>query len=515
MHRKGHITSKIISERNYEDASDGFAYGKWSRASIKAFNERLDEEYKNFVESFTSKTWRPQPYTEKEVLVPKRRIVHKAEVKDHVAEWAAMLPVEPWIFSTFYYRSPSCVPEKGTHHFVRQEIHELRTCSQEEVYYIVQLDIHHYFYWIDHELMKKTVRGKIKDPCLLAFIDRFIDSYSMGLVLGVKLSQTLSGMFLAPFDRLAVRVFDILKDPERFHYWQDRYVTDKLLTCRSREQAEELAKGVQFLNGRFEQFCREGLKHYSRFADNIVIKHQDKTFLHLVTELAIMVLARDYKLMVNRSWNVHPTWMGNDLCGYVFFHEYTLLRKRNKKGLVKKVAKLRKRGLTKEEIRLQVASRNGFAIHCDSKHLLMTLDINMAKRLGTLVKNRRRKAPFEGMTTEQKRPIEQIVCMGNEKEDEKFIQLLDYKVSDSVIEKNEDGTPKLCIAIRYKCIDHIEKEEGEEPRYVWETDEWYSFSGSKVMIDQAQNDFSKEDLPIPTVVKEFVNKQRKKFYKFT
>ncbi len=515
MHRKGHIASEIISDRNYEAASKGFAHGKGSRASLKTFLDCFKDEYKKFAEAFLKRAWRPQPYTEKEVLIPKRRIVHKASVRDHVAEWAAMLPVEPWIFSTFYHRSPSCVPGKGTHYFVRQEIHELRTCSQEEVYYLVQLDIHHYFYWIEHELMKAIFKRKIKDPFLIAFVERFIDSYGMGLLLGVKLSQTLSGMFLAPFDRLAVRMFDILKDPEKFHYWQGRYVTDKLLTCRSREQADELAKGVQFLNDRFERFCREGLKHYSRFADNIVIKHQDKTFLHIVVELAIMVLTRDYKVMVNKSWNVHPTWMGNDLCGYVFFHDHTRLRKRNKKGLVKKVAKLRKCGLTNEQIRLLVASRTGFAIHCDSRHLLKTLDINMEKRLGTLVKNRRRKAPFEGMTVEQKRPIEQIVCMGSENENEKFVLLLDYQVSDSVIEKNEDGTPKLCIAIKYRCIDHIEHQEGKDPVYVWQEKEWYSFSGSKVMIDQAQNDFSHEDLPIPTVIKEFVNKQRKKFYKFT
>ncbi|EJW91714.1 hypothetical protein EVA_20181 [gut metagenome] len=35
------------------------------------------------------------------------------------------------------------------------------------------------------------------------------------------------------------------------------------------------------------------------------------------------------------------------------------------------------------------------------------------------------------------------------------------------------------------------------------------------MIDQAERDFSKEDLPIATVIREFTNKYKKKFYKFT
>ena len=35
------------------------------------------------------------------------------------------------------------------------------------------------------------------------------------------------------------------------------------------------------------------------------------------------------------------------------------------------------------------------------------------------------------------------------------------------------------------------------------------------MIDQAENDFSREDLPLVTVIREFTNKNRKRFYKFT
>lgn len=61
----------------------------------------------------------------------------------------------------------------------------------------------------------------------------------------------------------------------------------------------------------------------------------------------------------------------------------------------------------------------------------------------------------------------------------------------------------------------MDNPESESPAYVWKDGEYYSFSGSKVMIDQATEDFSTADLPTVTVIKEFINKQRKKFYKFT
>ncbi len=512
MKRKGYISKEIATLQNFEAAFYGFARGKHQRDQVRAFEECLDDNLQTLLEAYIHSTYQISPYRTHEVFKPKHRVIHKSAVRDHVIEWAAVLPVEKWLMDTFYFRSPACVPGKGTHFFVRQEMKELRRCSQKEVYYYVQLDIHHYFPNINHELMKQRYRTKIKDPILLGFLDSFVDSYPQGLILGVKLSQLLSGLYLAPFDRLALKCFRLLDDPDKFRYWQQRYVTDSFMTCRTAEQAAELAKGVDYLNTKFDRFVRQGLNHYSRFADNIVIKHQDKTFLHLMTELAIMVLTRDFLLQVNRSYNIRPTWMGNDLCGYVMYHDHIMLRKRNKQALCRQVSQLRKRGHTKEQIRLKCASRVGFAIHADTKNLLNKL--NMEKRLGTVIKNRKKKAPFEGMTADQKRSIELIICT-DEKEEEKMIQLIDYVIEDSVIEKNEDGTPKRRIAIRYRELDHIDNPDADEPDYVWREQEYYSFSGSKVMIEQAEQDFSREDLPIATVIKEFTNKYKKKFYKFT
>lgn len=512
MKRKGYLSEKIESPDNFKKAFRGYSRGKHHRDAVKHFEEHLDDNLSLLLQNYADSSHHTSPYIKKEVYEPKRRVIHKSPVKDHVIQWAALLPVESWLMDTYYYRSPACVPGKGTHFFIRKEMKELRSCSQEEVYYHVQLDIHHYFPNINHDIMKGRYRDKIKDPKLLHFLDEFVDSSPQGLVLGVKLSQLLSGLYLAPFDRLALRCFDIGADSDKFHYWQNRYVTDCFLTCRTAEQAAELAKGIAYLNAKFDRFVRQGLIHYSRFADNIVIKHADKTFLHIITELAVLTLARDFLLQVNRSYNIRPTWMGNDLCGYVMFHDHILLRKRNKQSLCRQIAKLRKKGFTDEEIRLKCASRWGFAIHADTKHLLKKL--NMEKRLGAVIKNRKKKAPFDGMTVEQKLSIEDIICVGDDESD-KLIQLIDYKIEDSVIEKTEDVKPKQRIAIRYRMIDHIENSEQEEPTYIWQDKEFYSFSGSKVMIDQAEQDFTKEDLPIATVIKEFTNKFKKKFYKFT
>lgn len=95
------------------------------------------------------------------------------------------------------------------------------------------------------------------------------------------------------------------------------------------------------------------------------------------------------------------------------------------------MAKLKKQGLSPEEIRLQCSSRIGFAIHADAKNLLRKLDINMEKRLGNVMKNRRVKLPFEGMRFDQKKPFSEIVCKIGDDEKDFKIMLLDFTFEDS------------------------------------------------------------------------------------
>lgn len=460
-------------------------------------------------EAFDSETWHPAEYTFKEVWEPKHRLVAKASVPDHVMLRTVTDPIEQALVAAMYPGSYSCVKGRGTHAFMHALERELWNYPAEETRYGVQLDVHHYFPSINHELMKERLRWKVKDRKVLAVLDAYIDSYNEGLPLGVKCSQMLSNLYLTPFDWAAKACFYIGSDPEKMAYWRSRYVSDKLLTCRTEADAWELRGGVTELSARFDAYVHEGLRHYMRFADNIVILHRDKTFLHLMVELSQMIITRDYLLSFNSSYNVRPVDAGGlDVCGYVFFHGYTRLRKRNKQALCRQVARLRKRGLPEREVRLRCASRVGFAGHADTKQLLKKLGM---ERLGTLIKNKRMKAPFDGMTVDQKESIESLVCHRGEPEVDKMILLTDYKIDKSVLDKaaTEDGSDRLRIVIRYRHA----KRGGREDE--WEDVEHYAFSGSQILIEQASRDFSPGDLPLMTVIAEDTTKRGGKFYKFT
>lgn len=318
-----------------------------------------------------------------------------------------MLPYEQQVYDYISWRAPAVRPGLGTHALFRFIRNELYRYPQLEVGYNLPLDVHHYFPMMDHTILKQKVDNKFKRGKLRTFIYKVIDSYLQGAPLGIKIAQLFGMIDLAEFDRRAERFFDIADDPERLAYWTSRYITEKILTARTPEDEQLLAKGSQYLAERFHRFTREGLRHYFRFVDNFLILHEDKAFLRIVRDLMIMHLTRDYLFTLNTDYNVRPTWMGIRLCGYVFFHEHVDVSKMNKQKLARRIARLKRKGFDEEQIRIKVASQLGFVKHADCIHLFKIL--GMEKSLGKIIKNRRIKPPFAGMSPSQKVPFSSLV----------------------------------------------------------------------------------------------------------
>lgn len=174
---------------------------------------------------------------------PKHRLVNKLPVADHVIQHAAMHTCEDRLRAKIAFCSPAGTKGRGTHFFYDIVKRDIFSSPQQETFYCLPMDIHHYFQTVDHSLLKSEYRLYIKDRKLLAFIDEVVDSYANGIVLGVKLTQLLGQIFLARFDYLAMRCFDLLQDLDKHAYWQARYVSDMLVTCRTEQQARVINMG--------------------------------------------------------------------------------------------------------------------------------------------------------------------------------------------------------------------------------------------------------------------------------
>lgn len=536
---------------NAYKAYDKYSKQKHSRDYVKAFDAELQHNLEEIVKQIADESWMPKGYKKKVIFERKERQLAKAPIEDHVLESATILPFEKSIYDYSTWRSPAVKPAMGTHGLFRFLRNELYAWPQEDMMYYVAIDAHHYFPLMDHAILKDALARLVKPGKLLTFLYKVVDSYLQGAPLGIKVAQLFGQIYLARFDRLAMRFFDIGKDPEKLAYWTQRYVTDRICTARSEDDYRDLCLGPSHLSRKFQKYVEEGIPFYFRFVDNILFRHADKTALHIILELAIMHLSREWHVTVNTDYNVRPVWMGIRLGGYVFYHDHVSASKRNKKELAKRVKRLKNLGYSEEQIRVKLASRFGFIKHADSINLIKSL--GMQKSLGKIIKKRRVRPPFQGMNPDQKVPFSSVVNKCNEmliggvNQPPSKLFLEDYVIQDSKIEKQivsvsmSDSSgqmqdipkhvPGKVLAIRFKKIIktfvttdfngeeqetyQFEKTRDEKGQPTTQDAEYYTFTGSKIMIDQAMSDFSREDLPVPTIIQQFRGKGGKEYTKFT
>ena len=535
--------------QNALQAFENYAREKHKRWNVMRYEQDIDQNLHQVLKDIIDETFLPAGYNEKWIFDKKPRKLAKASVRDHHTEAAAILPYEKQVYDHISWKAPAVRPKLGTHAMMRYIRNCLFANPQSALYYYIQIDIHHYFPLMDHEFLKRKIANKFKEGKLRRFIFKVIDSYPQGAPLGIKLAQLFGMLYLADFDRLLERFFDIARDPEKMAYWTSRYITEWILTAKSPDEMKILSRGSTFLADRFRRFAEEGIRNGWRFVDNILIIHEDKAFLRITRDLTIMTLTRDYRATVNNDYNVRPVWMGIRLVGYTYFHEKVAVGKRNKQELARKVHRLQKLGFSEEDIRIKLSSNFGYIKHADSINLIKKL--GMEKSLGKIIKNRRIKPPFPGMNPNQKVPFSSIVVKdfdtGGGSTHQMKILLLDYIIQDSKIDREsisvseqdssgqaqviQRSVPCKVLAIRFKKIlrtfttTGINGEENEtyifekmldEKGQPTENDaEFYAFSGSRIMIDQAINDFSLQDLPAPTVISQIKGKDGKYYTKFT
>ena len=538
------ISPAIENIENFRFGWEKYSEGKGNRKYIIKFSDDLENNLNKLLQAYKDETWNPSGYRQVLIYDKKIRKISKADVCDHVIESAAIVPYEQKIYDYVSDKCPAVIPHKGTTYYMRMLRNDFYNHSQKEIMYYIALDIIHYFPTMSHAILKDKVRLKIKDEKLVRFYDKVIDSLNNGIALGIKMAQLLGIIYLADFDRLAMRCFDIKKDPEKYHYWKNWYVTEKIATCRNEMDAVEVSQGIVHLNFLFDKYLNEGLKYYSRFVDNIIIRHPDKTFLRIMRDLCLMTLSRDYLCQLHSDYNIRPCYDGIHAGGYVIYPDHVIINKTNKTNLCKGVSYYLSHGYTPEETRIKLSSIIGFCAQSKNiKHLLVS--IGMEKTLGKIIKSRHADVPWADMTISQKKPFSDIVYdkgqfMGDR--DLFKIYLVAYQIKDSKIEKEKctvtvsDSTgkpreviqqkPKKTLVLRYKIIvDSYFYDEDVHYKFAKVKDkngeptttdaEFYSYTGSSVLIDEAMKEFSSEDLPCATVIEAFVNKMGKKFYKFT
>lgn len=244
--------------------------------------------------------------------------------------------------------------------------------------YILKMDISKCYPSVDNELLAKAYRRHCKDEKALKLLDD-INFNGKGLPIGNFLSQIEINLYLGPLDRFV---------------------------------KEELK-----------------VKHYFRYMDDLVLMSEDKPQLHQWEWRILNFLWYELHLESNRKRQIFPLGRtkaerGLDFGGYVFYYDFTMVRKRIKKAFAKRRHKP-----------LSVPSYMGILTHCDARNLIDKIvnrdnDMDLSQALGRKIER-----PFEG----DKIKIDQVV--------DREIEILNYDVRES---KQKPGTKCVVMQIRFE-----------------------------------------------------------------
>lgn len=314
MKRHGSIYPKIYDLDNLRLADRKARKGKGDQPGVKAHARKAEDNLLKLQDMLRQKTYSTSEYTRFLIYEPKEREIFRLPYfPDRITHHAIMNVLEPIFVNTFTADTYSCIKGRGIHAAARDVREALR--DENVTRYCLKLDIRKFYPSIDHDILKSLLRRKFKDQDLLWLLDEIIDS-TEGLPIGNYLSQYLANFYLCYFD----------------HWIKEE----------------------------------KGVRYYFRYADDIVILHQEKRYLHHLLEDIRQYLANYLKLEVKHNHQVFPvSARGIDFVGYVFYHTHTRLRKSIKKSF----ARMLKRNPNNQSI----ASYMGWLSHCDSKQLLKTL----------------------------------------------------------------------------------------------------------------------------------------------
>lgn len=312
MKRIGNLYEKIYDIVNLRLADSIACKGKSRQYGVIKHFENREENLLLLHESLKNKTFKTSQYKTFKIYEPKERDIFSLPFyPDRIVHHAIMNILEKIFVSMFTADTYSCIKGRGIH-AAQDAVKSVLQHDFSGTTFCLKLDIVKFYPSVNHDVLKQLLRRKFKDIDLLWLLDEIIDSAN-GVPIGNYLSQFFANFYLTYFDHWLKEV--------------------------------------------------KGVKYYFRYADDMVILADNKPYLHQLLSDIKSYLHDNLILTVKGDYQIFPTEeRGIDFIGYKFYHCHILLRKSIKQNF----AKMLKNNRNKKSI----ASYNGWATHCNSKHLL-------------------------------------------------------------------------------------------------------------------------------------------------
>lgn len=326
MKRHNNLYQKITSLDNIKLAYKKARRGKGWQDTVKEFEKDLENNLLKIQESLVDQTYKVSPYRTKIITEPKKRKIFILPfAPDRIVQHAVVNILEPIWDKLFIYHSYACRKNKGMHRASKRTMQAVRSKK-----YCLKMDISKFYPSINHKILFKIIKRKIKCSQTLDLLKRIIFCIkgSKNVPIGNLTSQWFGNLYLNELDQLVKHKFKI--------------------------------------------------EFYVRYCDDFCLYHNSKSKLHDLLEKIRLFLKEKLKLKLSK-FDIFPVKRGVDFVGYRHFPNYILLRKSTAKRVKKRLRRLpdllRKGKITDKQYESSIASTKGWLKWANTHNLQKTLNL--------------------------------------------------------------------------------------------------------------------------------------------
>lgn len=337
MKRYNNLYNKLCDIDNIIDMVDSVCKRVKNKHKVDVFETYKAEHIYNIKKRLDNRDLNVGKYNIFMITDPKCRIVMAQNIEDKIINHLIAKYVLVKVYEPLYTNS-MCATRigKGTLYGVKLlKKYLIEMKYKYSNFYVLKIDIHKYFYKIDHEVLKNILKKKIKDKDSLNFLFSIIDStndeYVNKEIINLKESRIkyLKNSNLLNKNKLIQEV----KDIPLYEYGRGVALGNQT----------SQAFGLIYLY-EFNHYLKEKLhlKYCINYMDDFVIIHHDKEYLKKCLVLIENELKEKYNLELNlNKTKINSIKNGIDFLGYRFYLKNNKvilkLRTRTKKKFKKKV----------------------------------------------------------------------------------------------------------------------------------------------------------------------------------
>ena len=263
-----------------------------NKRQVHQLQKNADKVLHNIYEELKDEKYVVGKYNIFVIYEPKQRVIVSQGMKDKIVNHLIAREIlYPAILPCLVPYNVASRPGMGTRKALEYMDRYRKEFSKKYgKYYILKCDISRFFLSINHRILKKKLRKKIKDPKALKIVFDVIDSHNSGIGIGSMTSQVLAIFYLNDMDHF-------IKEELKIKGYI-RYQDDFLLFSESKEYLEKclekikefLKKEKLALNNKTriytsnENICFLGRNLYGQYAKRRTVKKRMKKRFILLQE---------------------------------------------------------------------------------------------------------------------------------------------------------------------------------------------------------------------------------------